>query len=88
MDIDLTGQNTIKHEYSVHSITRVLTVTFKDSGDTVLGTIEIEEAKYRPLIDALRTAANQMYDDWAEGILRHRSSFRILERKGETSLFP
>ena len=88
MDIDLTGQDTIKHEYEVHFLTKVLKVTFKDSADTVLGTIEIEEAKYRPLLDALRTVANQMYDDWAEGIQRHRSSFRILDKKGETVLFP
>lgn len=88
MDIDLTSQDTIKHEYEVHVITKVLTITFKDASDTIIGTIEIEEARYRPLLDALNTAAKQLYDDFAQGIQDHRSSLRLLTKEGVTTFIP
>jgi hypothetical protein len=87
MDIDLTGQTRIKHEYEVHAITKVLTITFKDASDVVLGTIEIEEARYRPFMDALGTVSRQLYDEYAQGIRDHRSSLRILTKEGQTDFF-
>jgi hypothetical protein len=63
--MDLTGQSTIKHEYDFNESTGITTITFKDASDVSLGTIEIETARYRELMGALRYTAHsyQSIDD-------------------------
>jgi len=73
MDIDLKAQATIKHEYSFSSGN--IKITFKDSLDTILGTVEIEEVRFRPLMNTLNSLANEIYDAYAENIQRVRTSF-------------
>ena len=85
MDINLTGQPTIKHEYSFSSGN--ITVTFKDASDTVLGSIEIEEVRFRPLMQVLKSISEEVYDDFALYIQRSRSNFNKNERIATTEFF-
>ena len=85
MDIDLTGQATIKHEYSFSAGN--IKVTFKDASDTILGSIEIEEVRFRPLMQILKSISEEFYDEFALYIQRSRSSFNKNEKIAITELF-
>lgn len=85
MDIDLTGQATIKHDYSFSAGN--IKVTFKDASDTILGTVEIEEVRFRPLMQILKTISEQIYDEYAQNIQRSRTTFNKNEGAARTELF-
>jgi len=85
MDIDLTGQATVKHSYSFSG--GDITITFKDSSDVVLGSITVEEVRFRPLMQVLKTNAEQLYNDFAQNIQRSRSTFDVNAGEARTELF-
>ena len=85
MDIDLTGQATLKHEYSFAAGN--IKVTFKDASDTILGSIEVEEVRFRPLMQILKGISEEFYDEFALYIQRSRSNFNKNEKTATTEFF-
>lgn len=57
--MDLTNQPILTVTYDLDDETGILTATFKDASDITLGTIEIENSKYRSLMRALTLAAEE-----------------------------
>ncbi len=52
--IDLTGQTEILLLVDMDDETGVVTITFRNSADTVtLGELKTDQARFRPLVDAL-----------------------------------
>jgi len=57
--MDLTNQPSLIVDYELDEVTNILTATIKDSSAVVLGTIIIENSKYRSLMRALTVAADE-----------------------------
>ena len=75
--MDLTGQSKLTHTYAVNPNTSRVTVTFLDTDENILGSIEIEEARFRPLMEALYSVSKEMYDEFAPNIQDHRTMCKI-----------
>lgn len=74
--MDLTGQAGFKIEYSIDDLSGNFVVTFKTpNGLSTLGTIEIEELKFRAMMESLAEDAKAMYDDLTPGLERRRTVF-------------
>ena len=56
--MDLTNQPIIKFAYALDEV-GILNITIMDGSDAVLGTMIVENAKYRSLMDALSTMAQE-----------------------------
>jgi hypothetical protein len=57
--MDLTNQPNLIVDYELDEDTNILTATIKDASSVVLGTIVIENSKYRSLMRALTVAADE-----------------------------
>lgn len=57
--MDLTNQPNLIIDYELDEDTNILTATIKDGSSAVLGTIVIENSKYRSLMRALTVAADE-----------------------------
>lgn len=57
--MDLTSQTTIRTSYEVDPDTNILTITLKDGSNVELGTIVIENIKYRSLMRAMEVMASE-----------------------------
>jgi hypothetical protein len=57
--MDLTNQPNLIVDYELDEVTNILTATIKDSNAVVLGTIIIENSKYRSFMRALTVAADE-----------------------------
>jgi len=51
--MDLTNQPNIKFAYDLDPDTNIITITFMDDLDVVLGIITIENTKYKSLLEAM-----------------------------------
>lgn len=64
-EIDLTGNDTLKTQWSVDPLTGNLTIKFKKPGspDVELGSIVLEGNKIRSMMDSLEEVVRKYYPD-------------------------
>lgn len=74
--MDLTGLTDFKTTYSLDPDTDVLTVTFLTLADVVLGTIVIENNKYKAIMEALALISTERVTPLMEHI-RHRVFYAV-----------
>ena len=82
--MDFTGVTTVKTSYSLNEETNILTVTFKDESDVTIGTLVIENIKYKTLIKALGTIADERITSLMTQV-GSRTAYRALDNQGETT---
>jgi len=58
--MDLTNKPIIKISSSLDSDTNIITLTFKDDVDTVLGTVAIEHSKLQSLTNAVEIFSKEL----------------------------
>ena len=84
--MDLSGQGTIKTVWEKDDITGLVTVTFKDSTEAViLGTITLEQNKFRSMMDALGEVGRYYFPDTLPGRVKHRTVFENSTNKAATT---
>lgn len=81
--MDLTDKPTIKTAYEVDPDTNILTITFKDSADVEIGTLVIENVKYKSLMAALQLIASDRITSVMTQV-GHRTIYRSYMDEGET----
>lgn len=80
--MDLTSQSSIKITHDVDPDTNVVTITLLDSLDGELGTIEIENIKYRAFMRALETFATERVTPLMPQV-SFRSNYEVNTGEGE-----
>jgi hypothetical protein len=76
--IDLTGHSTLLLSTSFDSLTAAVTLTFKDgTGVTTLGQITMDQARFRPFMDVLKTVAEVYYDSLSTVPQGYRLNFDV-----------
>ena len=85
--MDLKANAKIVHDYFINPNTSVITVTFRDALGLELGTIEIEEARFRPFIEALHIVSKELYGEYSQGIQKQTTSFAVNDLLATTEFF-
>lgn len=83
--MDFTSKTEFKHEYFHNPDTGITTITFKDSGDVLIGTITIESSKYRAFVESLGQLGPEQVDDWQANIFGFSTSFNKNQLKAVTT---
>jgi hypothetical protein len=84
MIMDLTDKPKIRLFYELDEDTNILTITFKDDLDVELGTIEIENSKYRSFMKALALMSEERVTTLMEQV-GYKVTYDIQSLIGEVS---
>ena len=74
MSLNFVGEDVIKHEYEIDSISGDLTITFKDQADAVIDTMVIESLRYRAFIGAMDEVAKVILNDLTPNLEKSRTN--------------
>lgn len=83
--MDFTSLTKFKHEYFHNPDTGITTITFKDDGDSVIGTITIESSKYRAFVESLGQLGKEQIDDWQINVFGYSTTFNKNQLQAETT---
>ena len=83
MNIDLSGLNEMDYTLEFDELSGNATMTFIDPNDpeNPLGSMTIETAKYRALIDSLRIVSTEVPEQTFQSELGHVTSYNVRESK-------
>jgi len=74
--MDFTTLTEFKHAYFHDPVNGITTITFRDSGDSVIGEILIESSKYRALVESIGQLGKEQVDDWQINVFDFSTSFK------------
>lgn len=73
--MDLSGTQTLKLEYSLDEILGLVTLTFKNSSNVVLGTIVQDRIRLKSTLDALKLMGQENISDLDNTLQGYRMLF-------------
>jgi len=82
--MDLKDKSIVRTFYDLNEDTNILTITFKDELDVGIGTIEIENTKYRSLMRALALMSEERVTSLMEQV-GYKVTYDIQSLIGEIS---
>jgi hypothetical protein len=84
--MDLTGQDIVKTGWVYDELNDIMTVTFKDDADVVLGDMILEGNKFRSMLDAMSQVGRMLFPSTLDLTTRmeHKTNFDILSGEAVT----